>query len=414
MHKRIVLTGLGVLASNGAGKEQFWKALKDGVSGIKPVSLFGTSHLRTRSAGEIFDFRPEDILGPKGLRNLDRTTKLALCASKMALDDAGIPAPIDEAQTDSFGVCVGSTLGSVWSISEFDKESLRDGPRSVNPALFPNTVINSPASHISIRFNVKGFNATISSGFCSSLDAFYYGLNMLTLHDYDVVLVGGVEDLSEQAYKGFYKIGMLAGSRAGKDEVNCPFDRRRNGIMLGEGAAMVVMETLENAKSRKAHIYAEVRGYGTSFDGRSKNICSPGATGATQAIRACLDDAHLDAADIDHISSSANSTLDCDAMETSAVHNIFGKRSGSVPVSSIKSMIGECFSASGAMSLAAALGSIEENFVPPTINYTESDRRCDLDCVPNVSRERKIDSVLINSFSPTGPNSSMVISRYKK
>lgn len=411
MERRIVITGLGVLASNGIGKKAFWQALKDGRSGMKPISLFDISTCRTKLGGEISDFKAEEILGQKGLRNLDRTTLLTLCAAQIALDDAGIKHPLTEDQTDEFGVSLGSTMGSVWSISEFDKEALRNGPRSVNPALFPNTVMNSPASHVNIKFNIQGFSSTISTGFCSSIDAIYYAMNMMSLYDYRVVLAGGVEEMCEQTYKGFHKIGHLAGSRPGKEEVNCPFDKRRNGIMFGEGAAIVVLEELEHAKKRGAKILAEVLGYGTSFDPKSYNIYSPKAEGATEAIKQCLDDAKISLKDIDYISASANSTLDCDFMETKAVENVFGEKAKSIPISSVKSMIGESFSAGGALNLAASLGVLEEGFVPPTINYEKQDRRCDLDYVPNKARTGKVRNILIDSFSPTGSNSTLTIGK---
>ena len=412
-NKRVVITGIGVLSSIGIGKDEFWKALKEGKSGIKPVTLFDISNLNTKLAGEISDFNPEAILGAKGLRNFDRSTKLVLSASKLALDDAHIAQPISEEETDIFGVSLGSTMGSVRSISEFDKEGLTGGPRSVNPALFSNTVINAPASQISIRFNIQGFNSTISTGFCASLDAIYYAMNMIELYEYKVVLSGGVEELCEQTYKGFHKIGHLAGSRPGKEEINCPFDKRRNGIMLGEGACIFILEELEHATSRGVHIYAEILGYGTSFDPKSKNIYSPKAEGATEAVRLCLEDAGLKTDDIDYISATANSTLDCDAMETTVIKNIFGERAGKIPASSIKSMTGETFSASGAVNMAGSLGVLERDFIPPTINYEKPDRRCGLDYVPNKSRESKTDEILINSFSPTGSNSSLAIGRYE-
>ena len=411
MDRRIVITGLGVLASTGIGKRVFWDGLKEGRSGMKPITLFNMSTCRTKLGGEITDFKAEDILAVKGLRNLDRTTKLTLCAAQLALDDAGIKYPLTEAETDEFGVSLGSTMGSVWSISEFDKEALRNGPRSVNPALFSNTVMNSPASHVNIRFNIQGFSSTISSGFCSSIDAVYYAMNMLELYDYRVVLSGGVEEMCEQTYQGFHKIGHLAGSRPGKLEVNCPYDKRRNGIMFGEGAVIVVLEELEHAKSRNAKIYAEILGYGTCFDPKSRNIYSPKAEGATEAIKECLDDAKISTTDIDYISASGNSTLDCDYMETNAVKNVFGSRAKKIPISSIKSMIGESFSAGGALNLAASLGVFEEDFLPPTINYVEPDKRCDLDYVPNKSQKNRVRNILINSFSPTGSNSTLTIGR---
>jgi len=413
MKKRIVVTGIGVMAPNGIGKDAFWKALHGGLSGIKEVTLFDISGLRTRLAGEISGFDPKSILGPKGLRNLDRTTLLALCASKLALEDAKLTCPVPEEDTDIYGVSLGSTLGSVWSISEFDKESLREGPRAVNPAHFANTVINSPASQISIKFNIQGFNSTIATGFCSSLDAIYYAINMLSLYEYKVVLTGGVEELCEQTYKGFHKIGHLAGSRAGKEEIDCPFDKRRNGIVMGEGACIVVLEEFEHARERGAKIYAEILGYGTSFDPKSKNIYSPKAEGAKSAIESSLKDANISAEDVDYISATANSTLDCDAMETSAVKGALGKWANQVPMSSIKSMIGDSFSAGGAMNLAASIGALEKNFIPPTINYEKPDKRCDLNCVPNTPSEAKVGTILIDSFSPTGNNSCLVIGRAK-
>ncbi|NQT07174.1 MAG: hypothetical protein HQ575_06495, partial [Candidatus Omnitrophica bacterium] len=300
--------------------------------------------------------------------------------------------------------------GSVWSISEFDKESLREGPRAVNPALFPNTVINSPASQISIRFNIKGFNTTISTGFTSSTDAISYAVNMIKNYDdYKVVLAGGVEELCEQTYKGFHKIGHLAGSRPGKEEVNCPFDKRRNGIVMGEGSAILILEELEHAKKRGAKIYAEILGYGTSFDVKSKNIYNPKATGATDSIQYALEDAKLAPDSIDYICASANSTLDCDVMETRAIKNVFNSKSSSIPISSIKSMIGECFSASGAMSLAASVGMIEEEFVAPTINYEQVDKRCDLNYVASKADLTDMNKLLIDTFSPTGNNAVLVI-----
>lgn len=406
-----MVTGIGILAANGIGKEAFWKALKEGRSGIRAVTLFDTSTTRAKTAGEITGFRAEDFLGEKGLRTLDRATKLVLSASKLALDDAGFKHPLDEDLSLRTGVSLGSTLGSVWSISEFDKEGLREGPRAVNPALFPNTVINAPASQISIRFNIKGFNTTISSGFASSLDAIDYAVNLMELYDYDVVLAGGVEELCEQTFKGFHKIGHLAGSREGKLEIDCPFDKRRNGIVFGEGASILILEELAHAKKRRANIYAEILGYGTSFDPESKNLYNPKAVGATKAINFALEDAKLGPDEIDYVSATANSTLDCDVMETRAINRVFGDKAKKIPVSAIKSMIGDTFSASGAMNLAASIGAIREEFIPPTMNYEVKDERCDLDYVPNEARSAKLSKVLIDSFTPTGVNSSLVIGR---
>ena len=281
----------------------------------------------------------------------------------------------------------------------------------MNPALFPNTVINAPASQISIKFNIKGFNTTISTGFSASLDAIDYAVNFIKLYDYDIVLAGGVEELCEQTYKGFHKIGHLAGSREGRPEINCPFDKRRNGIVFGEGSCILILEELEHAKKRGAQVFAEILGYGTSFDPMSKNIYSPKAEGATKAIKFALEDAKIEPEKIDYISATANSTLDCDVMETRAVNRVFGDKAKKPPISSIKSMIGDTFSAAGAMNVAASIGAMKEGFIPPTMNYKIKDSRCDLDYVPSKARSTKIDKVLVDSFTPTGVNSSLVVGR---
>ncbi len=210
-HKKIVIAGVGVVASNGIGKDAFWQALQEGKSGIKPVSLFDTDFMKSKLAGEVRDFDAKAYLGDKGLRLLDRATKLVNVAAKLALDDASFQ--VTEENTDRVGVVLGTTLGSVWSISEFDKTALKEGPRYVNPALFPNTVINSPASQISIRFKIKGFNTTISTGFTSAMDALKYACDFIKMGRADAVLVGGAEELCLQTYLGFYKLRFLSGSK---------------------------------------------------------------------------------------------------------------------------------------------------------------------------------------------------------
>jgi len=407
--RRIAITGLGIIAANGIGKPAFWKNLEAGISGIKPITIFDTSRTRSKLAGEISDFRPEMYLGPKGLRNLDRATKIALVAAKLTFDDASLQ--VTEENSDDIGFSLGTTLGSVWSISEFDKEALKEGPRSVNPARFPNTVMNSPASQISIKFNIKGFNTTISSGFSSSLDAISYAADFIKLGRVKTVLAGGVEELCLQTFLGFYKIGHLAGSRPGKTELNCPYDRRRNGIVLGEGAAMLILEEWEHAIERNARIYGEILGYGSAFDPRSKNIYNPKGNGAAEAMNIALEDAALRPEAIGYISSTANSTLDCDVMEARAIKRVFGKRAHEVPVSSVKSTVGECFSASGALGAAAGIFTLSEDAIPPTINYEVKDRRCDLDYVVNKCRKKRVNNILVNSNTPTGMNASLILGR---
>jgi len=404
--EKVVITGIGVVSPIGIGKDAFWQGLKEGRNGIKPVTLFDTSTLNSKLAGEISDFKPEAILGDKGLRNLDRTTKLALCAAKLAMDDAVFR--ITEENTNDVGVVLGSTMGSVRSISEFDKSFIKGGLRAVNPALFPNTVINSPASEISIWFKIKGFNSTISSGFNSSLDALEYARNFLILRRAQAVLVGGVEELCEQTYKGCYKLGFLAGSVNGNKELCAPFDLRRNGAVLGEGSVMFLMEMHETAKRRKARAYGTVEGLGTSFDSTRTYQYNPRGTALKKAIKNALSRCNKSANEIDCIVSSANSTVIGDYSEAKIIASFYGDEKKPI-VSAVKSMTGETFSAGGAFQVATGLFSINNQCVTPTINYKEHDARCPVNCVPNQSRPLSVSNVLVANSSPMGINSAVIV-----
>jgi len=353
-NKRVVIAGLGVIASNGAGKDAFFEAISKGISGIKPVSLFDTAAFGAKTAGEIKDFAPEEFLGPKGLRTLDRSTKLVASAAKLALDDAKLA--ITEANTHDTGVAVGTTLGSLRSISDFDRDAIQEGPRYVNPALFPNTVINSPASQVSIKFNIKGFNATISTGFSASLDAINYAADFIRLGRVKVVLAGGVEELCLQTFIGFYKAGL--------------------SVTIGEGSAILVLEDLDSARQRNAHIYAEVSGYGAGCGARD---------GIKKAMEESIKEADIALADIDCVSSAANLDNENDLGEEQAIKDLFGSRE-KVRISSIKPLVGECYSASGSLQAASALALIEK---------------------------QEAKNVLINAFGPSGQNSSLIISKFR-
>ena len=402
--KVIVITGVGVICSNGTGKEAFSDAVIAGVSGIKPITIFDTSAYAAKTAGEVANFDPQQFLGAKGLRTLDRTTKLATSAAKLALEDARLE--VSEENCRDIGVVLGSTLGSVKSVCDFDKDALKDGPRYVNPAFFPNTVINSPASQISIKFNIRGFNSTISTGFSAGVDALGYAVDMLRAGRAKIALAGGAEEFCLETFLGFYKSGLLAG-RAGSPEISCPFDRRRNGVVLGEAAAILVLEDLDSALERKAAIYGRISGYGTGF-------APLGSRSLRRAMQEAIGEAGIKAADINYISAAGNSSLEQDAAEAEAINELFAQDAQNVLVSSIKSMTGECYSASGALQAAAALGAIEKQAVPPMINYAQPDPACRLNYVVNKAKSCKIDNVLINASCCGRTSSSLVISKFSK
>lgn len=346
----IVVTGVGVVAPNGIGKEAFWQSCFAGQSGIRPITLFDVSSYRCHLAGEVDQFQPQAFLGSRGLRTLDRTTCLALVAAKLALEDAGLAH--SEVPPQQIGIVLGSTMGSLRSISEFDLEGLREGARYVNPALFPNAVINSPASQVSIRFKLQGLNTTIATGFTASLDAIGYALDMLRLGRAQVLIVGGVEELCLQTFLGFYKLGLLAtGSR-------------RPGTLLGEGAACLVLESRDHAVGRGATPCAEVAGYGTAFHHASLYRHDPSAASAAEALRHALLAAEVSPEQIDYVSACANSTTACDAMERTALRTVLGDRASSVPVHAVKALVGESFSAGGALQAAVAIGALVHQRAP--------------------------------------------------
>jgi 3-oxoacyl-[acyl-carrier-protein] synthase II len=411
IRKPVVLTGIGILSPIDTDKDIFWEALFKGKPGFKKINLFDTAPFNVHIAGEITDFDPVSLLGKKGLRTLDRSTRLVNAAAKLALEDANLS--ITEENTNSIGVSIGTTFGSLHSIAQFDRDGLINGPKYVNPSHFPNTVLNSPASQVSIRFKIKGFNTTISTGFCASLDAIYYASDFIRLNRANVVLAGGVEELCEETFFGFHNLGCLSGTN-GSEPVSCPFDARRNGLILSEGSAVFILEDREHALKRGAEILAEIKGYGNAFDPEADRNFNHKGNGLINAISLALEDASLNPEDIDYISSCANSTKGLDRLETKAIKKVFGVCAYSIPVSSIKSMIGESFSASGALSLAAAVGVINKGLIPPTVNYLEKDPECDLDYVPNKAREKTMSNVLITTVDPYGQNTALVLSRFDK
>lgn len=406
---RIVITGIGVISPIGIGKEQFWQSLFYGKSGFKPITLFDTKDLKVRIGGEITEFDPKAFLGHKGLRTQDRATTLLSSSIKLALEDSSIQ--INDENAKYIGIVVGTTFGSVQSIMDFDKKALTDGPLSVNPSYFPNTVINSPASQAGIRFKMKGLNTTLSGGMCAGLDAIDYAVDLLRLNKVKMIIAGSVEEMCIQTFLGFYKLNYLAGLGSNSELISCPFDRRRNGIIFSEGSTAIILEDIELAKQRKAPIYAQIIGRGSSFDPYRIGKYNPEGKGVKEAMKLALDDAGLSLRDIDYICANANSTKDADLIETRAIKEVFGEYAYKIPISAIKSMIGETFSASGGLATVASIGAINEEFIPPTINYQQKDPECDLNYVPNKAIKAKIRNVMINTFDPNGANTTLIINK---
>jgi len=409
--KRIAITGLGVMSPIGIDKDSYWKSLFKGKVGYKPITLFDTSNLRIHAAGEITDFNPKEILGKRGLVDLDRSTTLLLSALKFALEDSGIES--DNINLPVTGISAGTTFGSVNSLSEFDRDSLEVGPNFVNPSRFPNTVINSPASRAAIRYRIKGPNATISTGYCAALDAIDYAMNCIEFNRARRMIAASVEEMCIQTFLGFYQLGYLSGLNGGNAPISCPFDKSRDGIIFSEGASVLILEDLDTALERGVNIYGEILGIGSNFDPFRLHKFNPKGAGIIESMRLALKNADLKPDDIDCIFANANSTKDADVIETQAIKEVFKEKAYDIPITAVKSMLGEAFSASGGLTAIAAIGSMLNSLIPPTVNLRENDPKCDLNYVKNTAKNTKVNNVMINSFGPPGTNTVLIIGKYK-
>lgn len=409
MKKRVVITGLGVVSSVGIGIDNFWNNLLNGTSGIRPITLFDTSELRSKHGGEIVNFDPKLLLGNKGLNYLDRSARLICSTTKLALDDAKVE--VNDPNRAEIGIVVGTSLGSMTSIGDFERTAIKEGVMAVMPMSFPNTVLNAFAGHVAIKFGIEGFNTTLSTGSNSALDAIIYGLDSIRMNRATVVLAGGVEELCAETFWGVYLAGFLSGSHPGQNEICAPFDKRRNGMVFGEGSAIVVLEDYEYARRRGAKIYAEILDYGSTYDGDRAKDETYGIEGAERAMEQALEYSGISPREVNYICASANSTVYLDKMEAQAIKKIFGERNGSLCVSSIKSMTGECYSAMGAMQVCASARAVRDMMIPPTINYQESDPDCDVNLVVNESCPANLNAVMINSFACTGNSASLIITK---
>jgi len=381
--RRVAVTGVGVVSPVGIGREKYWEALAEGRCGLKPVTLFDAKDLKHGVAGEVPDFKPEDILGIKGLRLLDRATRLALCASALALKDANL-AP--EGEGAKIGVSLGSTAGSLESRASYYSLLYREGRVGLNPALFPNTVVNSPASQVAIRFGLTACNATLSSGTASSLHALDYAAEAIRHGRARAMLAGGFEELGEFLFLSFHQAGCLSGEAR-------PYDRRRNGVVPGEGAAVLVLEELESARARGANVLAEYRGGGSSSE-------------LDEAVGQALDEAERKGAGL--VCSGGSGSPIGDAAEARALSRALG---GKPLVTAVKGALGESYSAGGAFAAAAAVGALVARAAYPTVGFGEADEACPVEAVAERRALPELETVLVAASSPTGETAACVLSR---
>ncbi len=427
MH-RVVITGIGVVSPNGIGRRSFEEAIVEGRSGVGPISCFDTAGLGVKIAGEVRGFDVTPYLGDhkKNLKVMSRAACFAVGAAAMAVEDAGIDTErLDPAR---LGVCMGTGITPM-DLAEFvgpiqrgigtdgtlDWERFADAQsQSMYPLWLLKHLPNMPAAHISILHRAMGPNNTIVTACAAGTQAVGEAFRLVARGDADVMLAGGCDSRLDPLMIVAYQ-AMNAVSRSGRPaaEVSRPFDGERDGFVLGEGAAVLVLESLKSARRRDARIFSEVIGYGSSFDAYGLTRPEPTGFGASLSIHAALREARVDPSEIDYINAHGTSTKLNDIMETNAVKRVFGHRSRSIPISSQKSMVGHLIGASGALEAAATAITLARGVVPPTINQATPDPACDLDYVPNMAREIPVRMALSNSFGFGGQNASLVLSRLR-
>jgi len=402
---RVVITGLGVISSIGVGREAFWENCLRGISGIKSVQRFDVSSYRSRLGAELPEIDFKTFIKPANLRRMDRIGKILVSAVRLAVGDSGLN--LKDEEPNRIGISMGTGLGSSDTVDQFFRSLLKEGPTGAAPLLFQTAVPNAVTSHCAIEYGIKGVNITFSHKESSIEMAMAFAYHLLREGRGDIILAGGGDELSEPLYHVYSMLGALSPGRGRGEEGMRPFSRDRNGIVLGEGSGILVLERLEHAKERGAKIYAEVAGVGLS--GSADGLLRYDLGGDSIAKAMTLAAKELDT--VDYITAAANSTPDLDRAEVFAIKKVFKERTKEVSVSSLKSILGE-FDGSGGIRACGAALSLYSGIIPPTIGTTGLAPECDLNVVLGQSRKMEIRSALLNSCSNGGSNISLWFKRY--
>jgi 3-oxoacyl-[acyl-carrier-protein] synthase II len=410
MSRRVVVTGLGVITPLGTGLGPTWEGLCAGRSGIAEIEGFDASAFTTRFAGECRDFDAKDFVPPKEIRRNDRFIHFALAAAQMAVDDAGLD--VQAVGPERVGVFIGSGMGGLGSLEAQHGVLTRRGPGRVSPFFIPQTIINLAAGQVSIRFGTHYANFAHVSACSSSAHAIGEAALHIAMGRADVILAGGSEAaVTPLGLSGFNAMKALSTRNDDPQGASRPFDRDRDGFVMAEGAAVLILEAEEVARARGARIYGVLAGYGATSDAHHITSPAPEGAGAALCMRMALEQARLGPEAIGYINAHGTSTPYNDAFETMAIKTVFGAHARALMVSSTKSMTGHLLGAAGAVEAAVSLKVLETGIVPPTINYQTPDPECDLDYVPNEAREARVDAVLSNSLGFGGTNATLIFTR---
>jgi 3-oxoacyl-[acyl-carrier-protein] synthase II len=399
--RRIVVTGLGVVSSVGIGKDNFWKAIINGKSGISRVTSFDTKGFKRHHAGEIKNFNPEEFVPKRKVRFLGRTSQLAIAAASLALKDARLSQK--NINKERMGVFIGTTMGEK-PLEESIEAWIKEGADKISKIKILQSSANNISANIANYFKFEGPNYLIPTACAAGNYAIGYGFDLIKKGDIDYAVVGGSDSFSKIAFSGFHRLYAIAPEKCQ------PFDKNRKGMLVGEGAGMLVLEPIESALRRKSNIYAEVLGYGISCD--AYHMTASRVEGIEKVIRKALKEADIKQEEVDYINAHGTGTQGNDKTECAAIRNVFKERYRTIPVSSIKSMLGHTMGAASAIEALACCLTVKEDIIPPTINFETPDPECDIDCVPNKAKIKRVNIALNNGLAFGGNNSCLVIKKY--
>jgi 3-oxoacyl-[acyl-carrier-protein] synthase II len=412
MTRRVVITGLGAVSPIGNDVPTMWRNALAGQSGAGPITQFDASGYKTRFACEVKGFDASTVVGKKEARRMDRFTQFAVAAAKQALDDSGLTIAPDDSWRA--GVFIGSGIGGVSTLESEIRQLIAKGPDRVSPFTVPMMLPDTAAAQVAIQFALRGPNMAVVTACASGNNAIGEAADCIRRDAADVMLTGGAEAaIIPISIAGFANMTAISSRNDDPLHASRPFDKERDGVVVGEGAAVLVLEELNHALARGAKIYGEMVGYGSTAD--AYHITAPEETGAgaAQAMRVALKQANIQPDQIDYINAHGTSTPLNDKSETAAIKTVLGEAAYTIPISSTKSMTGHLLGAAGAVEAVFCAKVIEEGLIPPTINYEQPDPECDLDYVPNTARQKKVDVVMSNSFGFGGHNAVVIFSRYQ-
>jgi len=411
LSRRVVITGIGLITPLGIGVSETWEGLCSGKSGIGEITMFDTTNFKTKIAGEVKNFNPEDFLPTKEAKRTERFIAFAIAAARMAVEDSGLK--IDSSNGDRIGVITGCGLGGLGIMERTIVSIDKRGPKRVSPFFIPMMIGNMAPGMISIHLGAKGPNSSIATACAAGAHAVGNSFKIIQRGAADAMITGGVEAVvTSTCIAGFNAMKALSTRNDAPEKASRPFERDRDGFIVGEGSGIVILEALESALERGAHIYAEITGFGMTGDGYHMTSPSPDGDGMIRCMKAAIDDAKIPYGEVDYINAHGTSTQLNDLYETRAVKFVFKDKAYSIPISSTKSMTGHLLGGAGGIETAFTALTIHEGIIPPTINHENPAEECDLDYVPNVARKKNVKIAMTNSFGFGGTNATLIIKAY--